>query len=122
MLRCVSPLAATLAAREVIHLPRSDAALVFHTRLKDRIGDRLQRPTNVGALTGSLPLFQKNLAGSVHSVFPVLLFLFLKASSHFLLACGFICRAMAQTKPESSRAKAAITTGAFLRPGPLNCR
>ena len=41
MLRYGSPLAAARAAHEVIHLPRSDAALLFHTRLKDRIGYRL---------------------------------------------------------------------------------
>src|ERR1051325_7502872 len=120
MLRCGSPLGATLAAREVIHLPRSDVALFFHTRLKGQPEGCLQRPTKVCALTGSLPLFQKKLAGSVHSWFSGSSFFSLKAFSYFL-SCGFICRAMAQTKPESSRASAAITTGAFLRPGPLSC-
>jgi hypothetical protein len=68
MLRCVSPLAA-LARREVIHLPRSDAARCFHTRLQDQPRGCLQRPSMVGALTGSLPLVQKILAGSGHLVF-----------------------------------------------------
>src|ERR1041385_5160733 len=68
MLRCGSPLAAAHAGHEVIHLPRSDAARVFHTRLKVRIGYRLQRPTKVCALTGSLPLFQKSSRGLCHLI------------------------------------------------------
>lgn len=87
------------------------------------MGYRLKRPTNICAWTGSLPLVQKNLAGFVSCPFLVRLFFsLLKASSpHPGRWCGFICRAMAQTKPLSSRAIAASTTGAFLRPGPLSC-
>ena len=72
MLRYGSPLA-VLAHHEVIHLPRSDAARLFHTRLKDRIGYRLQRPTKVCALTGSRPLLQKKSRGLWSSGFLVLL-------------------------------------------------
>src|SRR5882672_3647900 len=120
MLRCVSPLAA-LARREVIHRPRSDAALLFHTRLQDQPEGCLQRPSKVGALTGSLPLVQKNLAGSGQVWFWFFFFSLKAFSLHPFFGCGFTCRAMAQTKPESSRARAVMTTGAFLRPGPLNC-
>lgn len=120
MLRCGSPLG-PLGRAEVIHLPRSDVALCFHTRLKVQPEGCLQRPTKVGAVTGSLSLVQKKLAGFVHWVSGFVAF-FLKAFSlQPFRSSGGTCRAMAQTKPLSSRARAVMTTGAFLRPGPLNC-
>lgn len=120
MLRYVSPLA-PLARGEVINLSRSDVA-PLHTRLKDRIGYRLQRPTNVCASTGSLPLVQKSFARICHCQLLVLvLFSLQNSGGQALHSRGLICRAMAQIKPLSSRASAVMTTGIFLRPTPESC-
>ena len=122
MLRYGSPLAAARAAREVIHLPRSDAAPFFHTRLKApprRVA--LNDPPRLCAWTGPCPCFRKS--SRALSVISWSFFSFLKAlGSQPFLGCGCTWRARAQTKPESSRATAAMTTGIFLRPTPLKCR
>ena len=61
MLRYGSPLATAFAAREVIHLPGSDAAPLFHTRLKDpprRVA--LNDPRRLCAWTGPCLCFRKS--------------------------------------------------------------
>jgi hypothetical protein len=94
---------------------------VSQSRLKDRIGYRLITTNGGGALTGSLPLFQKRLAGVVIYYLSKCFWFFGSSAMRLnrfqgLESSGLICRAMAQTKPESSRATAVTATWDFFLP------